>query len=743
MAHGLLRIDRGIGRRLRRAMIVALLVAFGPLGARMAAADPPHYGNALDWVPANASFFSSSLRNKEQWDILVKSKAWAKLNSLPFVQMISQQVQMFYAMGYGPFGPLHAALQIPENQQLAAMVGDLVSNEMAAYGDQRAADITGLVLDVVRKMSNGAATADETESGNEAAGRDPTMNMAHNIFSELNRNIDKLQTPTLVMALKHTDAARVQAQLARLEKLATDWTASQPQFKGRFERAKVGNYEFLTFKLDGGMIPWDQVPLAKIEDKPHEFDQLVDHIKHLQCVLSIGLHDDYLFISIGPSTDHLAAIGTGPRLVERDEFKLIAPLADKRLVKVEYISKEANAVLGGHSDLENVPNTIATLLPAKMPAELKHRIHADLEAMVKDFAGLVPTPGVTLGATTLTERGYDCLTYDWGENKLLDGSKPLDVLDHLGGTPLAAVVARHKPSTEAYQKLVKWMLVGHKYFEELQLPQMSPDQQKQYREFMEFAKPLFARLDKATAEMLIPALADGQGAFVLDAKITSRRWFQGMPSSDSTLPMLEPAFVLGVSDADLLKRAMAEYRSVADAFVDKIREKDPDSLPPDFKIPDPQVRQTAVGEVYSYPFPRDWAVDGQLAPGCGLSQHLAALTIAPKQSAELLESVPLEIEGPAGETKRPLASAAYLDWAGVIEAITPWIDYSANVAYNRYRAIGNGQPNDQGAEEFKQTLAQVHGVLDVLKAFRTVSSASYFENGVLVRHTEIHFRDLE
>ena len=87
-----------------------------------------------------------------------------------------------------------------------------------------------------------------------------------------------------------------------------------------------------------------------------------------------------------------------------------------------------------------------------------------------------------------------------------------------------------------------------------------------------------------------------------------------LSSSESTLPMLEPAILMGVSDADLLKRAMAEYRSVADAFVEKFRQQNPTAIPPDFKIPDPQVKETKGGDVYSYPFPqrlgRRWATGG-------------------------------------------------------------------------------------------------------------------------------------
>ena len=37
-------------------------------------------------VPSDAAFYSATLRNKEQLDIVLKSKAWAKLWALPLVQ---------------------------------------------------------------------------------------------------------------------------------------------------------------------------------------------------------------------------------------------------------------------------------------------------------------------------------------------------------------------------------------------------------------------------------------------------------------------------------------------------------------------------------------------------------------------------------------------------------------------------------------------------------------------------------
>ena len=75
-------------------------------------------------------------------------------------------------------------------------------------------------------------------------------------------------------------------------------------------------------------------------------------------VISIGVRGDYLLISLAPSTAHLAALGTGPRLVEREEFHPLYKLADKRLVGISFESKEAATALSSHDGLDNLEEMI-------------------------------------------------------------------------------------------------------------------------------------------------------------------------------------------------------------------------------------------------------------------------------------------------------------------------------------------------------------------------------------------------
>src|SRR5258708_23342487 len=129
--------------------------------------------------------------------------------------------------------------------------------------------------------------------------------------------------------------------MPRLENLITKNIESVRPLKGRCERRKVGSGEYLVLNLDGKMVPWDQIPLKQIEKTPGEFDKLVEKLKRLTLSISIGVRGDYLLVSIGPSTDHVANLGNGKLLVSRPEFQPLSKYAGERLTSIHFASKEA------------------------------------------------------------------------------------------------------------------------------------------------------------------------------------------------------------------------------------------------------------------------------------------------------------------------------------------------------------------------------------------------------------------
>ena len=334
----------------------------------------------------------------------------------------------------------------------------------------------------------------------------------------------------------------------------------------------------------------------------------------------------------------------------------------------------------------------------------------------------------------LCHRGIEGYHYVWGTHGRMDGSKPLDLLRHVGGNPIFGLVARNKVDLSDYDVLVKWVKVGYGYFHEFALPNI-PEREKAEK-FLTAAIPLFDRLDRANREMLIPALADGQTALIIDRKLASKQFFDSQPATEKPMPMIEPALILGVSDADLLKKAMSEYRAVINGLITAMRESDDTSgIPEDAQIPEPKITEVSGGKLYSFPLPEDWPVhlDKKIVPNIGIGEHVAVVSISHHHSERLLKSTPLEIGGVLNDAHRPLACALWVDWAAIVEAASPWVDYFV----------------DQATAESDQRMpkaliqAQVHTVTDVLKVLRTFSNEIYFEDGVMVNHGLAEIRDVE
>src|SRR5438105_14603585 len=101
------------------------------------------------------------------------------------------------------------------------------------------------------------------------------------------------------------------------------------------------------------------------------------------------------------------------------------------------------------------------------------------------------------------------------------------------------------------------------------VPNRDDEKKGIYDQVIKIAHPILQRLDETTSKMLLPAFKDGQGAFVLDAKVKSKQWVQNF-TTDKAMPMIEPAIVCGVSDEALLKKAFEEYRSTINDAIAKV-----------------------------------------------------------------------------------------------------------------------------------------------------------------------------
>ena len=645
-------------------VFAAAIAAAGWLAPRSAAAaNLDKLDTSLKLIPADASFYASTLHNREKIEAILHSNAWAKIVKMPVVQMGLAAYQAQLNTPGSNLAQVDAALKVPEVQKVVGLLADMGSDEVFTCGDKSFVDFVELLQTVNAAQNYGPALALIT---GETEGRQLSDIKAGAVLSALVHHPKLIAVPNLVMGFKLKSVDLAKEELAQLEAFATIMLESNEKTKGHFKKTKVGDHEYLVLNLDGGMVPWDLLPLEKLKEMEAEegdAQKVIDRLKELKLVVALGLRDNYLLVSIGSSLDCLKKLGQGQRLIDRTELKPLEKYVNKRLVSVGYLSEALNRQANGQKNNIDSLLEIAKrwLKSAELSEKQKQQIGKDLQDLAKDVKGLVPEPGAMMGLSFLVDHGVEGYQYAWGGHGCVDGSQPLSLLQHVGGNPLVGAAARHKPlSIQDYDRAVKWATTAYGYFKEFGLPAMPEERREKVEKFIEAARPLAQRLDKADRELLIPALADGQVALVVDDKLASKHFAEQLPETEKPMPMIEPAIVVGVSNAKLLKKGMSEYRAIANELIDAVRQIEGSGVPEDFQIPEPKVVEDSSRTIYSFTPPGEWGIDEKIEPNVGVSEKVAVFSASRDHTERLLKAAPLGVGGVLGKGERPLAGAGWI-----------------------------------------------------------------------------------
>ncbi len=670
--------ETSLARRILLALgLVALVVALE--GRPTAAAEPLKQIDAsVRWIPEDAAYYSAMLRNGEQIEAIAKSRAWKSVMGMPVVKLGLRSLRE--KIDENENAPqLKEAWENPEVRSALALLGDMMSREVFVCGDPASADCVGLLQETIAAMRYGPAIAQIT---GQARGMNPKKLNARLLLTTLAENSDRIKVSNTILGFRVKDTQRASEALIKLEMAVNLAAVAVPELAGKIKRSKVAGHEYLTISLDGQMVPWDKLPLENLEEveaKKGDAKKVIDKLKTLKLVIALGLRNDYLLLSIGPSTDYLAKLGQGKSLADRTEFKPLEKFADRRLVSIGYLSKRMAAqVMNKPEDVENLVGLLDTALDDldDLSADQKARIRKDSTALSKDLKRLIPVPGAILSFDFLAAQGMEGYSYNWGSYPNVGASKPLSLLHHVGGSPLVMLVGQSNVSVADYDRLVHWLKVGYRYFEEYGLPAMPPPDREKLEKAVKAFRPLLERLNRTNRTMLLPALADGQVGLAVDAQLKSRQFVNTVPATPQAMPMFEPALLFGVSDAQLLRKAMAEYRHIFNDSVDVLRKVASEDVP-DFKIPEPKLTKTSVGTLYWYPLPNEWGVTDEVKVVLGLSDQVALVGATQGQAERLLKTTPLVVGGVLASTDRPLIAAAVLDWAGIVNAAAPWAELAA------------------------------------------------------------------
>ena len=747
------------------------------------------FESGVAMVPRDAAFVSSSLRMREQYEKLIGSNAFAAVRKLPFVVRALEALEEQKTQPGSPLSMMSTFMELPENQQALELLQDMVATDTFLYGEPSCITFLELMQKIQRaqqaasiiQMSRGGdvdfnfeveemddVDAPDNTDARGGAGIVPVRLQAAEVeegiesqqlvqrmvMQALAGNVDSIVVPDVVWGFKTSKLDTGASQLKRIEVLLKMVTQTSPLLGDALKRTKIAGGEVVSLTLDGSQVPWREVLREQMEGVADEdADKVLAKLESLDIVIAVGLIGDRVILSLGDSIDHLnklvvnkGSLNAGGGVMTTPAFAPLREHKDRAITGIFYMSEAlARVIAPTTADIEQLAQLSDTLADsADLPEEAAVEARKDLEKIAASYKKRLPVPGPMMSYAFLGNDGYEGYVWDWSKNLPLDGTKRLDMLEHSGGTPLAALVLRTKIDPAQFEDFVSWGNMGWSYYQKYLLPKAGAMNRDAMQEVQAQVGPVVRKFVDVLRTKILPSVADGQMGFVIDNKARAKRVHSSLPESAEPLPLLEPAITLKLDDSKLFREGMSDLFVLADELVDKIREINPDSLPPNYRVPDPEKTTVEGGAVWSFAIP-DAGLDEQVSPSIGVGEKTAVFAFLPKQAARLLVPAKLETGAQIGTFAEPLAAAAALDVAGFIDAVRPWLVYMA-----RYGAIQQQQGSvdrdtvlgpDAEDGQVRDALQQMGVLLDSCKSLRVAVAETSMKPDATVTHWRNVIRD--
>ena len=740
----------------------------------------------VSMIPKDAAFVSASLRLEEQWKLLAGSRAWASLEKLPPVRLALSQLEEQKLQPGSPLSMLDTYMQLPENQQAVEVLRDMVATDTFLYGEPSCITFLQLIQKVqqaqnaagmLQAVRGGADSIDieieRMDSGDGASSprgaaivpvrrqvveieefemtRAPSSELAARmVLQALADNADKIVVPDLVWGFKTGKAEAAAAQLKRIEVLLKLVTQAQPGLAD-IQRRKIGAVDAVVLTVDGGVIPWAGIFAGQEGIDDDDMEKVYRAFRGLDVVIAIGLVGDRILVSFGDSADHLEKIvapaGGSEGLAGTKPFEPLRAHKGERITSIGYVSEAlARATAPSAADLQQLAEMADTLADAAdLPDGAAREAREILRSVAAGYERRLPVPGPALSYAFLTGSGYEGYAWDWSKNGVLDGSKPLDLLSNTGGSPLASLVLRGKPQPEQFEDFVAWGGMAWGFARKYLLPKADEDARERVEETERQFAPLVARAVDTLRTKFLPALADGQMGFVIDGKGRAKRLQAAMPAAAEPLPLTEPAVAFRLSDAKLFREGLSDVFELIDDVLAVSHSLNPDSLPEGARLPEPERTKVDGGSLWTFPL-EGTGIDAQLKPSIAISDDTAVFSLAPAQAARMLVASKQQTGGTLAKFEGPLAGAAALDIAGLVDLLEPWVLYAARVGVLQQRNgtvdadTVIGPDGDDG--RVKEMLSAAGTVLDALRCLRVAVAETSTRPDATVTHWRNLIRDL-
>lgn len=714
---------------------------------------------SLNSVPDDVSLYLGMFRAGEQIEAIGNSKAWEKLVHSPAVQLGLTMYQMQSANPDTPAGQAARFLQDAQVKDLLALLADMFDDEAFIYADQTLVKSLGLMQKFqwfghmqhahnkksrkkIRAIVTKLRAADDDDEREKLFKElhKQQQGQAKQAIKLAAKNLDAIKVPTIVFGSKLDDTDRAEINLGKLEFILgmglMHVASQQPEidFREVLKREKIDGGNFLVITLSGKMIPWeDGNPLAEMAENDENAAKVVEKIKSENLVIAMGVKDGYMLVSIGSSLDEIKKFGEVTSLVTRSEMAKIEPYADKPITDITYVSKELVSlnfafqkdVQAGYKHAKKGLDKIGQ--DFGLSQEEKDQIISDLEELGTQLKSVLPKPGAMAAVAFLTDEGQEQYMFSW--TTCGASEKPLELLNHVGGSPLLAIVSVCPLDVETYDAMVHWVNVGWGYFNKYGLPHMPEKKRKHIKEAVELFGPIVTALHETTREKFLPAFG-GEFAIQADAELK----LSSIPKVNKTMPMIEPAIILSVKDSDLMHDAITSYWEIFEDAI-KLAGTKCEKMAK-FKLPEPATVKDDVSTMYVFSLPSKCPVSGEVKPTVGLGKDTLVFAATPDAAKRLMTKTPLACGGVLSDAKKPRLSASYFAWKDLVTAGTPWVMFGVDKAIEECKDGQCPLPPDA-------IRSQAKTILEVLAVLQTITVETYRDGKVTVQHSKATIKDID
>ena len=731
--------------RCRKLFVAGLLFPFSfANGSAAIRAEDALSSTSIRLAPADADFYAATYRMKEQWASFVSGPVVRKLLDLPAVQ---ENLEIFLDQWKNRddnVANLRMVWENPNAKDAVKFATELVSEECFFLGDKNTGEFVRAYTRVISAINELAANELAVESLED----DSATNKLMNLWID---EVEKLTVPMMVMGAKCKDEELAITKVDQLEaslQLSMGFVPELAPVANSIKRIEDDRGSRLTVEFNGKMIPWDVLSSANLLDE-EIMEVLQNALNQKTIALTIGTLDGYFIVGISSKRGDLLKLGKGANLTTHPDLAPVVLNASKPITSVSYLSDNLakanydsqfkdfftknfaallNQFMGVQVAVRGLNGDVGKFDKTSEVFEFAENIKSDLKWMDESIAKFVPEARGTTAYSFSTVNGWEQVYHIRTKNVLLDGSKPLAALQHIGGDPMMMVVTRLQDHPE-YFRLMRQIVQRFKKqldraFEiDWSGTGVDMDDLKKARSDIESLWPLLVKLADAWETKVLPGLDGEHGVLMSSGSLAAKQWAKEMPPSDVPLPLPEVASVSGVRDAAKLKDAGRDFFTVCDSLLDYVRTKDPNSVPVNYSIPRP-IESKSDGRVkFGYPIPDDCPAPKSMMPHGLLSGSYLYHGYSEKQSETLAKSTRLTIGAGVINTDKPLANASYLSIGRIMSAAKPWVLYGVKLGVQDLDAPIE-DPSLEALEGYTVTTNDLLSMWSVLETIGDFSSTT-------------------